>query len=298
MPSRLAAGAGALVIVLLAAGCGGDGAKKAQRRQAVTHYIDSVNIVERQLRTPLLQVERTYRSFSGRGVKKGATAGFVEAESTLRKLRTELAALDAPPDARPLRRRLLQLLDAERALAHELTLLAAFLPRFSDALRPLAPADKQLKTALAAVTVPKPKSVPASKLAAARAAYKRAVAAASAAQAAALETYVAKVAAVRDRLRPLHAPPAVVPAYRTQLQTLARVITTGRAVIAALRAGKYTQVAALDQAFQQAAATSTSLSAQREQIAAVKAYDARVRAVNNLALAVDRERSRLQKTLG
>ena len=80
--------------------------------------------------------------------------------------------------------------------------------------------------------------------------------------------------------------------------TLGRVITTGRALVAALKAGKYTQVAALDRAFQQAAATSTSISAQREQIAAVKAYDARVRAVNSLAVAVDRERSRLQKTLG
>ena len=146
--------------------------------------------------------------------------------------------------------------------------------------------------------MPKPKSVPAKQLPAARAAYKRAVAAAAAAQAAALETYLATVAAVRDRLRPLRAPPAMAPAYRTQLLTLERVVSTGRALIAALRAAKYTQVAALDRAFQQAAATSTSLSAQREQIAAVKAYDARVRAVNALAVGVDNERVRLQKTLG
>ena len=196
MPLRLAACAGALVVVLLAAGCGGDGAKKAQRRQAVTHYIDSVNIVERLLRAPLLQVEKTYRGFSGRNLGKVSPAGFVQAEGTLRKLRTQLAQLDAPPDALVLRQRLLRLLDAERELAHELTLLAVFLPRFSSALSPLAHADAQLKTALAAVTVPKPKSVPTAQLAAAKAAYKRAVAAAAAAQAAALETYAAKVAAV------------------------------------------------------------------------------------------------------
>ena len=248
MPVRLAVGAGALVVVLLAAGCGGDGAKKAERRRAVTHYIDSVNVVERLVRTPLLQVEQTYRGFSGKNVGKISPAGFVRAEATLRNLRTQLAKLDAPPDALPLRRRLLQLLDAERQLAHELTLLAVFLPRFSAALTPLAAADTQLKKALAAVTVPKPKSVPAAQLAAAKAAYKRAVASAAAAQAAALETYTAKVAAVRDRLRPLHAPPAVAPAYRTQLATLGRVITTGRALTAALEAGKYTQVAALDRA--------------------------------------------------
>ena len=295
---RVCLAAAALAVLLAAAGCGGSGPSKSERRTAVTQYINRVDAVELDLRAPLLQIESTYRSFSAHGVRKGAAPGFARSETTLHLLRARLAKIDAPPDARPLRRRLLRLLDAERGLAHELTLLSTFLPRYSAALAPLASADKQLKAALSAIVVPKPKSVPAAQLPSARAAYKRAVAATAAAQAAALQTYLAKVAAARDRLRPLRAPPAMAPAYKTQLLTLERVVSTGRAVIAALKAAHYTRVAALDRAFQQAAATSTSLSAQREQIAAVKAYDARVRAVNNLAVAVDRERSRLQKTLG
>lgn len=295
---RVRLAAGALVVVLVAAGCGGSGASKSARRKVVTQYIDSVNSVERQLHVPLLQIEKTYASFSKRGAPVGAVSRFARAETTLHTLHAQLAKIAAPPDARPLRRRLLQFVDAEAELAHELTLLAVFLPRFSTVLQPLASADKQLQKALAAVAVPKPKAVPKSQLKAARAAYQSAVSAAAAGQASALETYVAEVAKVQDGLRRLRPPPAMAPAYRTQTLTLTRVIATGKELVAALRAKKYAQVATLDRQFQKAAATSASLSAQREQIAAVKAYDARVRAVDALAVGVDRERTRLQTTLG
>jgi hypothetical protein len=295
---RVGLAAAALAVLLVAAGCGGNGPSKGARRQAVTHYINSVNGVENDLRTPLLQIENAYRSFSTHGALQSAVPRFAGAETTLHTLRARLAKIDAPPDAQQLRRRLLRFVDAETGLAHELTLLAAFLPRFSTALRPLAAADKELKKGLAAVRVPKPKSVPKAQLKAARAAYQSAVAAAAAGQAAALEAYVGKIARVEDALRRLNPPPAMTPAYRTQVLTLTRVVATGKALVAALLAKKYAQVAALDRQFQKAATTSTSLSAQREQIAAVKAYDARVRAVNALAVGVDNERVRLQKALG
>lgn len=264
----------------------------------MTQYINGVNVVERDLRAPLLQIESTYRSFSAHGALQSAVPRFARAETTLHTLHARLAKIDAPPDAQQLRGRLLRFVDAEAELAHELTLLAAFLPRFSTVLQPLAPADKQLQKALAAVPVPKPTSVPKAQLKAARAAYQSAVAAAAADQAAALETYVGEIEKVQDGLRRLHPPPAMAPAYRTQLLTLTRVAGTGKALVTALRAKKYAQVAMLDRQFQKAATTSTSLSAQREQIAAVKAYNARVRAVDALAVGVDNERVRLQKTLG
>jgi hypothetical protein len=295
---RVVIAAAALAVLVAAAGCGGSGPSKAARRQAVTQYINGVNVVERDLRAPLLQIESTYRSFSAHGALQSAVPRFARAETTLHTLHARLAKIDAPPDAQQLRGRLLRFVDAEAELAHELTLLAAFLPRFSTVLQPLAPADKQLQKALAAVPVPKPTSVPKAQLKAARAAYQSAVAAAAADQAAALETYVGEIEKVQDGLRRLHPPPAMAPAYRTQLLTLTRVAGTGKALVTALRAKKYAQVAMLDRQFQKAATTSTSLSAQREQIAAVKAYNARVRAVDALAVGVDNERVRLQKTLG
>jgi hypothetical protein len=255
--------------------------------------------VEQQLRFPLLKIEKTYRSFSTHpGTMKKMAPQFATAEATLHTLQTRLGLIDPPPAAKRLRTLLVGLIGAQADLAHELTTLVNFLPAFSAALQPLAPADTQLKKSLAAVAVPKPKPVKPSQLKAARAAFKRAVSAAAAAQAVALDTYLLEVAKVQGRLHGLRPPPAMAPAYRTQLSTLARVRATGSALVAALQKKQYARVAVLDKSFQNAATTSTTLSAQLAQIAAVKAYNARVKAVGSLAQRVDAERARLQKSLG
>lgn len=121
-----------LAIVLLAAGCGGHASKDAKRK-AVTQYIDRVNVVEQQLRYPLLKIERTYRTFSTRrGAMKRLAPQFATAEATLHTLETRLGLIDAPPDARRLRAALLALIGAQAELARELTTLVTFLPAFGD----------------------------------------------------------------------------------------------------------------------------------------------------------------------
>lgn len=295
---RLGLGVAVLALLLVVAGCGGS-SSQAVRRKAVTQYIQRVDVVEQQLRYPLLKIERTYRDFGAHPATLERSAPrFAAAEATLYTLKTRLALIPAPPDARKLRRLLVGLIGAQVELAQELTTLAHFLPAFGAALKPLAPADAQLKRALAKVKVPTPKPVKRSKLKAARAAYVRAVAAAAAGQAAALRAYLETVANVEARLRGLRPPPAMAPAYRTQRATLARVHVAGAALVAALEQKQFKRVATLDRSFQKAATTSTSISAQEAQIAAVKAYNARVRAVGTLAAGVDGERARLQKTLG
>ena len=287
-----------LALLLVAAGCGGH-SSQAAKRKAVTQYIERVDAVEQQLRLPLLKIERTYRDFSTHpGAMKKSAPQFATAEATLRTLQTRLGLIEPPPDAKRLRTLLVGLMGSQAELAHELTTLVNFLPAFSAALQPLAASDAQLKKSLAAVVVPKPKPVKPSQLKAAKAAFRRAVSAAAAAQSVALDTYLHEVAKVQDRLRELRPPPAMAPAYRTQLSTLARVRASGAALVAALQKKQFARVAALDRSFQTAAAASTSLSAQRAQIAAVKAYNARVKAVGALALRVDAERARLQKSLG
>ena len=287
-----------LALLLVAAGCGGH-SSQAAKRTAVVRYIQRVDAVEQQLRFPLLKIEKTYRNFSTHpAAMKKAAPQFATAEATLHTLQTRLALIDPPPDARRLRTLLVGLIGAQVELAHELATLVNFLPAFSAALKPLGPADAQLKKSLAAVAVPKPKPVKPSQLKAAKAAFRRAVAAAAAGQAAALTTYLQEVAKVQARLRGLRPPPAMAPSYRTQLLTLARVHVTGAALVAALEKKQYARVAVLDRSFQKAATTSSSLSAQQAQIAAVKGYNARVRAVGTLAARVDAERARLQKSLG
>ena len=287
-----------LALLLVAAGCGGH-SSQAAKRKAVAQYIERVDAVEQQLRYPLLKIEKTYRNFSTHpGQMKKMAPQFATAEATLHTLQTRLGLIDPPPDARPLRTLLVGLIGAQVELAHELTTLVNFLPAFSAALKPLGPADAQLKKSLAAVAVPKPKPVKPSQLKAAQAAFRRAVSAAAAGQAVALDTYMREIAKVQSRLRGLRPPPSMAPAYRTQLATLARVRATGTALVGALQKKQYARVAVLDRSFQKAATTSTSLAAQRAQIAAVKAYNARVQAVSKLALRVDAERARLQKSLG
>jgi hypothetical protein len=287
-----------LVLLLVAAGCGGHSSKTADRK-AVAAYIVRVDSVEQQLRLPLVKIERTYRNFSTNQVAMTKAAPqFATAEATLRTLQTRLRLIDPPPDGRRLRTLLVGLMGAQADLAHELTTFVNFLPAFGAALKPLGPADARLKAALAAVSVPKPTPVKQTKLKAAQAAYLRAVSAAAAGQATALVAYLGEVAKVQSRLRGLRPPPALAPSYRAQVTTLGRVRVTGTALVAALDKKQYARVAVLDRSFQQAATTSTSLPVQRAEIASVKAYNARVRAVAALALKVDAERGRLQKNLG
>jgi hypothetical protein len=287
-----------LALALAAAGCGGSSGKSA-RRTAVASYIVRIDTVEQQLRVPLTKVEKAYREFGTKKEPAKATAArLAGAEATLHTLKTRVSLIPAPPDARKLRLLMVRLTGAEVELAHELSTLSVFLPVFVRALQPLGAANTTLKTSLAAIKVPTPKSVPPSKLKAARAEYTRQVDAAALAQADALDAYLATIAKVQASLRGLDPPPALTPSYEEQAKTLAKVRTTGATLVAALRAKDFKHVAARNRAFQAAAQTSSSVTAQKAQIAAIKAYNARVLAIGALAREVDNERSAVQKRLG
>jgi ABC-type glycerol-3-phosphate transport system substrate-binding protein len=73
----------ALLLVVVAAGCGGHSSQAAERK-AVTQSIERVDAVEQQLRFPLLKIEKTYRSFSTHpGTMKKMAPQFATAEATL-----------------------------------------------------------------------------------------------------------------------------------------------------------------------------------------------------------------------
>ena len=87
------------------------------------------------------------------------------------------------------------------------------------------------------------------------------------------------------------------PTFETERRTLARVRANGEALAKALRLGQRKRIAALDLRYRTAARSGASLPAQRAEIAAVKSYDRRVRAVVAMALRVQRELARLDRTL-
>src|SRR5262249_27131697 len=141
----------AMVASFLAAGCGSG----PSRRTVVARYIDSVNTVESKLAAPLLQVSKANRDFArGRAAPATIVTRLDRSQRAIRRLSRQLSGLETPPEARHLRSLLLQLIDRENELVGEVEQLARFVPEYRRALAPLAPADTELKRALAAKGTP------------------------------------------------------------------------------------------------------------------------------------------------
>jgi hypothetical protein len=240
----------------------------------VSDYIQQVNHIQLAMRVPLIAVQKAYRDF---GRKNGPSLAQVEprlarAEVTIRRLELRLEAVQPPPDAKKLQALLVQLVGREAEAAHEMVLLAQFSPRFSAALRPLAPASKNLRTAFKGATKAKT-------------------------QADALDAYAATVASVLRRLRAVEAPPAFKPTLESQRTTLERVRKSATDLADGLRANRRAALPSLIQRFTNAGLVGQGLAAQRARIAAIKAYNKRIADLAALARRVNTERLRLDKNL-
>lgn len=268
MPARLTSAA-LIVVCLLAAGCGGNGDRKA-----VSKYIEQVNAVETKLSRPMVDVSKANRDFAtGKGDPAQVRLRLAKSERTIRTLERRLAALHPPKDARKLHGLLLELVRHEEGLAREVAQLAAFVPAFSSTLAPVGPAGRALKAELNS---------------------KQPVAG----KAAALEAYGATLGDVLVRLRTVEPPPSSRPVYASQVMTLQRVRKAVTDLALALREKRTKDVAPLLHAFDVAAVANQSVAAQKAQIAAVRAYNARIRKLDTLTIRIARERNRLQRVTG
>jgi hypothetical protein len=205
----------------------------------------------------------------------------------------------APLPAAHLRVLLVRLVGAEVGVAHEVYRLAVFTPRFNALLRQSQRASTQLGKALKTIVPPKPHLIRGTKkqVKAAQAAFAAAAAKAAAQQADAIDVYDAALGVVLARMRHLQPPPVMAPAFRTQLQTLAASRRAGNALAAELRKKNRSRVGILGRRFTLASRAAGSLRAQRLQIAAIKAYNARVQAIGAASGRVQTEVARLQRTL-
>lgn len=279
---------GAVLAVLAIAGCG---QQSSSPRAQLAVYLKHVQRTETAFQAPLAEVAKVgsvlaqeQKGNSLLGSLAGATneASLLQASRRLEVLRTQLATIPAPGAAGHLRRLLLELADRQTALAHELARLVVFLPAFTTALGPLAPATQRLQAALAAPSI--------SGTAAA-------VAAAYDFKAAALQRFAAVVARITVALRSLHPPAVWAPAYAAQAASLIGMRAYAQRLAAALRSGQTSQFASLIVAFDRAATLSQTVTAQRARIHAVRIYDAEVQAQNTLAAAIEVERLRLARVL-
>jgi hypothetical protein len=265
----------ALALVAVLAGCGGGSSKHA----AVRDYITRVDQVEQGMAGPIGQVTQVNRDFARSQTSAGMHKKLVKSESTMRTLRKRLATLVAPPEAKRLQSLLLQLVNREVELTHETVQLGVFVPRYQAALKPLVAADAGLKKELGATA----KGAAATKKL-------------DAEKADELDAYARAASSVIGVVEKLVPPPVWKPPYDSQLGALRGLRSTATALGQAIRTNDSAALPELLQRFDAAAVANESVAAQKRQIAAVKAYDARIRQITSLAGKVQLERARLQKT--
>jgi hypothetical protein len=263
----------ALALVAVAAGCGG-----SSKHDAIENYIRSVNGVETRMAGPIGQVTQANKDFASSQTAPSIHKRLLKSERTMRMLQARLVAIDAPPEAARLKALLLALVGREVELTHEIVQLSAFVPRYQAALKPLVQADSALKKQLAASA----KGAAATK-------------ALNTSKADELDRYSTTLDAAIAAIKPLEPPPVWRPVYATELGALQALESSASALARAIRANDANAVPKLLHRFDAAAVAGQSSAAQKRQIAAVKAYDARIRKIATLARNVEKERVRLQR---
>lgn len=278
----------------------GHGSGPSKQRKAVSAYIDRVNAIQNAMHAPLTRVLLAYRDFSGKGnSKRNSAAELGAAATTLRRLDRRLAAVTAPPEARTLRRQLLRLVAQQAAITNEVQRMATFAPRFAAVLNSARVANERLGHALQAVTVPKPHALRGTKaeVLAAERAYKAQASAAAGAQADAIDAYTGALAVVLERLARLRPPAVLTPSYNAQIRAFRAIRASGRQLAAELRKANRRDVATLGRRFELSSRIAQDTAAQRAEIAAVKAYNARARAIGTTSALVQEELAKLQRNL-
>jgi hypothetical protein len=273
---------------------------ESRQRKAVSDYIDTVNLIQNQMHIQLTRVSFAYRDLAAHsGRRKLAPSELGAAATALTRLDRRLVATPAPPEAKRLRALLVRLVAQQASLTREVRQLARFTPRFSIFLDRLRTTSARFDSAMRSIPKPTLKKVRGTKAQAAAAAreYRAQQDAAAAAQARAIDTYVASVTGLLTGLRTLTAPLVVAPAYDAEVHALHDVAVAGGRLSAELRTANRVHAADRIRTFTLAGREAGTLAVQRAQIAAIRAYNRRSRAVGTSSSAVQAELTRLSREL-
>jgi hypothetical protein len=291
--TALAAVAAAAIVTVAGRGSG-----ESPQHKAVARYIEDVDAVQQELKAPLTRTASAYRTFaSTRSMTPDLRRDLAHAEVTLRRLKLRLLAVTTPEPATRLRLLLVRLVTAEVSTAHEVRRFAEFMPDFTEAVRASQRARETLAAALAAVATPEAHAIRGTKadIAKARAAFAAASANAAAEQADAIELYQRSLAVVERRLATLHPPTVMLPGLRGQRRMLHASREAAIALARELRKSDRSHVGALGRRFTLAARSAATVGAQQAQIAAIKAYNSRVRSIGTIQGRISDELARLQR---
>ena len=260
-PAAIVAG---IVFVLAVSGCG------SSKNEALKRYVQQVNTVASGMRFELEQVAAVNANFRSTADLAALAPKFARAERSLGTFAARLAALDPPPEAKPVAATLAKLVAIERALAAELHRFAVFLPAFRKAIAPYGRAVAAFQSAARAVKT-------------------------ATTEASVVDAYANALSRPLAALARLSPPAVLAPTYTTEVHQLRGSRTAALSLAAALRARRAAQAHALLVQLSHIAVSGGSLAAQRAQIEAVRAYDAEVARAANLENRAQLELVHLQR---
>ena len=240
-------------------------------RDDVSAYIEEVNAAQEDFAVRYGAVDRVYREFqlSPDAATENLPA-LRSAALTLTALRVRIENVEAPDDASNLRRRLIAFFRQQEEIANELVGVAVYLPELTKAERPLDDANRRLQRTLSGST-------------------------SLDGQANAVGAYAVRLTRVSRALDRIDAPRLLDPSHEAYIRQLRSYAAAARELQRAVRANDQAAVdAAVTRLRGAAAAPRGSFRAQR---AAIVAFNERVSRVRTLALAVERERRRLDEEL-
>ena len=258
----------ALIVAVLVGFRPNDQKQKVNRRADVAAYIVRVGRIQAAMATKIRTVDTAYKQFAKQPKSVSARVKqYREAQRTLAVLRDQLRFAVAPPDARPLKKLLVQLANENVAFAGIVTDLSSYLPALSRVQQPLATAVLALRS-----------DVKASKTAHA--------------QADAFDAYAASTTKIARDVASLRAPALCAKARDAEAAQLRKLSSLAAGIAGALREKQVRKAQDLVGALAREQGRSSVARAQR---AAAIAYNSRLSAISRTAKAIERERVRLER---
>jgi hypothetical protein len=236
-------------------------------RDDVSEYIERVNEAQGSFAVRYGAVDRVYREFQlSPTAATEQLPALRSAARTLTALRARIERVEAPDEAKTLRLRLIRFFRQQEAIAHELVAVAIYLPKLGKAERPLVDVNRRLRAGLAQSS-------------------------SLDAQADAVGAYAVRLRRVARDLEAIEAPKLLVPSHNAYIAQLESYAAASQSLQQGVRANDQ---AAVDAAVERLRVASVAPpGSARAQRAAIIAFNSRVSRIRTLALAVERERRRL-----
>jgi hypothetical protein len=263
-----AVGAVALIVAVLLGFRTHEKKHSVSRRDVVAAYIVKVGRIQIGMASQIKAVDRQYRLFAKDPQRLGKRVGaYRAAERTLARLRTRLAAVRPPREARRLHTLLLELADRNVRVAAGVAALAAYLPRLAHEQEPLGAAVAALRSRIAAAKTAKD-------------------------QAAAFDDYAAVTSGAARRVARLPAPSFFTAARTAEVVHLRRLSSLATEVGAALRRKELARAQALVADLSRAQGETAVVHAQRR---GALAYNAKLHEIAITAKQIETERRLLER---